>query len=224
MGKLREYAHLAARLDAELAERIERIEINDPARARALRDDVLFYVRQKHQDLLTQLAVSAQGYLALELVRRNNLELIKGVDRASTTTVAALRTAVIVAQALADQKLVLDQIAALTETTDRIIAGTADLLRRQSADVHRQASSSTVSLVTLQNAFASVFATIDAIDDYKIAALDTMRETVDALSTEIGKAGAYLDRAASATAGSAAASGLPPGGPDELTIAPGGRP
>ena len=35
---------------------------------------------------MTQMAVSVQGYMALDLVRKNNLELIKGVDRAQTTT------------------------------------------------------------------------------------------------------------------------------------------
>ncbi|WP_241255580.1 toxic anion resistance protein [Candidatus Protofrankia californiensis] len=196
MGKLREYTQLASNLDAELVTRIDRIEAGDPDRARALREDVLFYVRQKHQDLLTQLAVSAQGYLALEMIRRNNLELIKGVDRASTTTVAALRTAVLVAQALANQKLVLDQIAALNETTERIIIGTSELLRQQTVEIHGQAASSTVSVQALQQAFANIYATIDTIDGYKTAALATMRTTVEALSDEVGKAAAYLDRAA----------------------------
>ena len=54
-----------------------------------LHSDALFPIRQRQQDLLTQLAVSVQGYLALDLVRKNNIELIKGVDRAQTTTVAA---------------------------------------------------------------------------------------------------------------------------------------
>ncbi len=196
MGKLREYTQLASNLDAELVTRIDRIEAGDPDRARALREDVLFYVRQKHQDLLTQLAVSAQGYLALEMIRRNNLELIKGVDRASTTTVAALRTAVLVAQALANQKLVLDQISALNETTERIIIGTSELLRQQTVQIHGQAASSTVSVQALQQAFANIYATIDTIDGYKTAALETMRTTVEALSEEVGKAAAYLDRAA----------------------------
>ena len=57
---------------------------HDPERAKALNQDVLFYVRQKHQDLLTQLAVSIQNYLAIDIVIKNNIELIKGVDRAST--------------------------------------------------------------------------------------------------------------------------------------------
>ena len=75
-----------------------------------------------------------QGYLAIDLVRKNNLELIKGVDRATTTTVSALRTAVIVAQALANQKLVLDQITALNTTTSNLIESTSEMLRDQSGD------------------------------------------------------------------------------------------
>lgn len=200
MGQLRSFAYLAESLDAELTGRIERIEFDDPDRARALREDVLFAVRQRRTDLLTQLAVATQGYLALDLVRKNNLELVKGVERARTTTVAALRTAVVVAQALANQKLVLDQISALTATTERMISATADMLSRNSAAVYQQASSSTVSLETLRAAFESIYTTIDAIDGYKAAALDTLRTTADSLSTEIGRANAYVERAAATAA------------------------
>ena len=81
---------------------------------------MLFHVRQKRQDLLTLLAVYIQGYLAIDIIIKNNVELIKGVDRASTTTISGLRIAVIVAQTLGNQKLVLDQIAALNTTTLRV--------------------------------------------------------------------------------------------------------
>ena len=67
---------------------------DDPAKAKAIRESALFYTRQRTTDLLTQMAVTVQGYLALDLVKKNNVELVKGVDRASTTTVSALRTAV----------------------------------------------------------------------------------------------------------------------------------
>jgi uncharacterized protein YaaN involved in tellurite resistance len=135
-----------------------------------------------------------QGYLALDLVRKNNLELIKGVDRATTTTVAALRTAVIVAQALGNQKLVLDQIGALNTTTGNLIASTSELLRDQSAAIHRQAASSTIEIAKLQQAFANVYQTMDAISDYKVKALDAMQRTVDALTGEVAKSKTYLDR------------------------------
>ena len=137
MGRLRQYIYLGQKLDAALAARIAEIEVTDPDRARVLREDMLFYVRQKVQDLLVQLAVSVQGYLALDVIRKNNVELIKGVDRATTTTVSALRTAVIVAQALADQKLVLDQITALNTTTGNLIESTSRLLHDQSGEDQR---------------------------------------------------------------------------------------
>jgi uncharacterized protein YaaN involved in tellurite resistance len=194
MGRLRQYAYLAQRLDEAVSAKIAAIEAVDPERAKVLKEDLLFDVRQKHQDLLTQLAVSIQGYLALDVIRRNNLELIKGVQRATTTTVSALRTAVIVAQALADQKLVLDQITALNATTSNLIESTSEMLRTQSTSIGQQAASSTVELDKLQAAFQNIYATMDEIDSFKVNALDSMQKTVNALSEEISKSQAYIDR------------------------------
>src|SRR3954447_11951482 len=194
MGRLRKYSYLAQRLDAALTAKIASLEATDPDRARVLKEDMLFPVRQKNQDLLTQLAVSVQGYLALDIIRRNNLELVRGVQRATTTTIAALRTAVIVAQALADQKLVLDQITALNTTTSALIESTSEFLHQQSAQVSAQAASSTVELAKLQAAFTNIYATIDEIDTFKLAALGNMQQTIDALSSEISKSRSYLER------------------------------
>jgi uncharacterized protein YaaN involved in tellurite resistance len=208
MDRLRQYIYLGQKLDSALTARIAQIETTDPERAKVLKEDMLFYVRQKVQDLATQLAVSVQGYLALDVIRRNNLELIKGVDRATTTTVSALRTAIIVAQALSDQKLVLDQITALNTTTSNLIESTSVLLREQSAQVNEQAASSTVDIKKLQTAFDNIYATMDEIDSFKVKALDNMSQTIDALSTEIGKAQSYLDRARSRDAASDDTPGL----------------
>ena len=112
MGNLEQMIHIAKTLDTKLEEKAADLDATDPEKAKALRETALFYVRQRTQDLLTQMAVSVQGYLALDLVKKNNVELVKGVDRASTTTVGALRTAVTVAQAMTNQRLVLGQITA----------------------------------------------------------------------------------------------------------------
>ncbi|WP_061293801.1 toxic anion resistance protein [Herbidospora cretacea] len=192
MVKLQEYAVLAAALDAEVEELI--LRETDEERVTALRSDALFAIRQRHQDLLTQLAVSAQGYLALDLVRKNNLELIKGVGRATTTTMAALRTAVVVAQALAGQKLVLDQITALNATTSDLIVSTSELLRGQAAGIQAQAAATTVDLDALRKAFDNVYATIDTIDEFRSRAVDTMATTIGSLTVEIENARTYLDR------------------------------
>jgi uncharacterized protein YaaN involved in tellurite resistance len=206
--RLEQYVVMAAALDEALANKIATIEAQDPVKGRALKEDALFYVRQKRQDLLTQLSVVVQGYLALDLIRKNNLELIKGVERATTTTVSALRTAVIAALALGNQRLVLDQITALNTTTGNIIESTSQMLRQQTVEIANQAAGATVSIEKLQAAFNNIYATIDTIDSFKLAALDSMRKTIDTLQAEIARANVYVERAKSAELASARASGL----------------
>lgn len=194
MQKLEEYIYLGRRIDEALEQRVGEIEQQNEHKARAVREELLFYTRQKVQDLQSQLAVSIQGYMALDMIRKNNLELIKGVERATSVTISALRTATIVAQALTNQRLVLEQIQALNETTSDVIQGTSELMKEQSAEIHEQAASSTVEMEKLQAAFTNIYAAMDAMSDYKSRALEGMKQTVDTLEGEIGKARERLDR------------------------------
>ena len=210
MGRLEQMIHVSKALDDKLEGKALELEGTDPAKAKAIRETALFYVRQRSTDLLTQMAVTVQGYLALDLVKKNNVELVKGVDRASTTTVAALRTAVTVAQALTQQKLVLQQITQLNTTTANIIDATGDLLKSQTARIHEQASGATIPLATLSRAFQNIYDTMDAVDTFKLKALDSMKQTVNSLSSEVEKSRGYIARAEGAsqariTAGGAAA-------------------
>lgn len=195
MGRLEQMIHVSKALDARLEAKAADIEISDPAKAKAIRETALFHTRQRTQDLLTQMAVTVQGYLALDLVKKNNVELIKGVDRASTTTVAALRTAVTVAQALVGQKLVLDQITALNTTTANIIDSTGEMLKNQTGLIHEQAASSTIPVETLQRAFQNIYVTMDQIDTFKAKALVSMKTTVETLESEVEKSKGYIARA-----------------------------
>jgi len=201
MGRLEQMIHVSKALDAKLEAKANDIETSDPVKAKAIRETALFYVRQRTTDLLTQMAVSVQGYLALDLVKKNNVELMKGVDRASTTTVAALRTAVTVAQALTNQKLVLEQITALNTTTANIIDSTGTLLKSQTATIHEQAASSTIPLETLKRAFQNIYDTMDQVDAFKAKALVSMKTTVDALTSEVEKSKGYIARAEGAAQG-----------------------
>ena len=195
MGRLEQMIHVSKTLDQRLEDKAAELDATDPAKARAIRETALFYVRQRTQDLLTQMAVTVQGYLALDLVKKNNVELVKGVDRASTTTVSALRTAVTVAQALVGQKLVLEQITSLNTTTANIIDSTGTMLKEQTARIHEQAASSTIPVETLQRAFQNIYDTMDNIDTFKLKALDSMKQTVNTLSNEVEKSKGYIARA-----------------------------
>ena len=194
MGRLRQYAYLAQRLDDALAARIAAIEATDPERAKVLKEDMLFSIRQKNQDLLTQLAVSVQGYLALDIIRRNNIELIKGVQRATTTTdlgapdrghrgPGAGRPE---AGARPDHRAQHDDL-----EPHRVDVGDAPPAVRRDQRAGRLV---TVELEKLQAAFNNIYATMDEIDTFKVEALDSMQKTVTALSTEITKSQSYLDR------------------------------
>jgi uncharacterized protein YaaN involved in tellurite resistance len=194
MLKMEQYVYVGKKLDSALEAKIAQIETSDAEKARVVKEEMLFYLRQKVTDLLTQLAVTVQGYLAMDMIRKNNLELIKGVDRATTTTVSALRTAVMVSQALTNQKLVLEQINALNTTTSNMIESTSNLLKKQASDIQQQASSSTVEIDKLKNAFQNIYDTMDMMSNYKVKALDNMKQTVDMLSGEVSRAKEYADK------------------------------
>ncbi|WP_405555702.1 toxic anion resistance protein [Streptomyces canus] len=195
MGKLQEYVVLTEALDTAVERHIT--AAGDPEAADSLRADVLFPVRQKHQDLLTQLAVCAQGYLAMDVVRRNNEELIKGVDRAATTTVSALRISVMLASALDHQKKVIEQVNALRGTTEDLIRGNAEMLATQSGEIQRIAADPAVGAETLRSAFQQIYRTLDAIDTYKVQATEVMAATVESLTSELQHASGYLERSRS---------------------------
>src|SRR5579884_2890584 len=188
MGELEQHGYLARAIGDAVEREVAELQSSDPDRARALQEDVLFAARQKQQDIATQLAVNVQGYMALDLIKRNNAELIKGVDRATTTKVA-----VTVAQALANQKLVLDQIDAMRSTTSNLILSTSQMLKQNATRIQEGATNPTIEIDKLREAFANVRATIDGMADYRICALASMERTVDALGDEVGKAKAYLE-------------------------------
>jgi uncharacterized protein YaaN involved in tellurite resistance len=144
-----------------------------------------------------------QGYLALDVVKKNNVELIKGVDRALDTTMAALRVAVITSQALGQQRIVLTQVDALNATTSDMIVATSELLRAQGTAIQQQASQATVDPEKLQRAFDTVFQAMDEIDRYKAEATRSMKQTATALEGQVSRARLQLERSRSSDAATA---------------------
>jgi uncharacterized protein YaaN involved in tellurite resistance len=176
--KLEQTVKLALLIDAKLSERLQ-IEIpqSDPRYA-FLQEELLFPLRQRIQDLQQQLLVNQQGVLTIEMIIRNNKELIRGVSRALNVTVSALQVAVTLALALANQKIVLEKVEALSSTTSELIAGTASRLRTQGAAIHKQASGTQLDLDSLKRAFEDIRAALDDISRYRREALPRMAERI----------------------------------------------
>ena len=100
-----------------------------------------------------------------------------------------------VSEAMTNQRLVLQQITALNDTTAGIIDSTSAMLRDQTGKIHEQAAASTIPLETLQRAFQNIYDTMDEVDTFKLRALESMKQTVDALSGEVEKSKGYIARA-----------------------------
>ncbi len=176
--KLEKAIQLGMVIDQKLSYTLEREIMPDDPRHRFIQDELLFPIRQRIQDIQQQLAVSQQAVLAIELIIRNNKELIKGVDRGMNVTVNALNVAVTVSLALANQKIVLDKIEAVARTTDRLIAQTAKQLRTQGTEIHKQASRSQLDMETLKQAFADINGALDDISTFRQKALPQMADNI----------------------------------------------
>lgn len=178
--QLNQKLEMAVDLDAYLTERIEEIRSQgtEDERVTFLEEEVLFPLRQKIMDFQQLLVVNQQGIVAMDVVRRNNLELMRAVDRAEHVTVAALRTAVTVAGALYNQRIVLEKVQALNETTNDMIASTSRMLKEQGVTIQRMASETSVSPETLKQSFADTLSALDDISTYKQRALPQMEQTI----------------------------------------------
>jgi uncharacterized protein YaaN involved in tellurite resistance len=106
---------------------------------------------------------------------------------------------------MTNQKLVLGQITALNQTTAGIIDSTGQLLRENTAQIHEQAASSTIPMETLQRAFQNIYDTMDEVDNFKVRALSSMKQTVEVLTDEVEKSKGYIARAEGQAQAAAAA-------------------
>jgi uncharacterized protein YaaN involved in tellurite resistance len=185
--RLEKAVKLGQLIDTKLQYKLEReIQPDDP-RHKFISEELLFPLRQRIMDLQQQLAVNQQGVLAIEIIRRNNRELIRGVDRAVNVTVNALQVAVTVALALNNQRIVLDKINAVNVTTSNLIASTARRLKEQGTDIQKQASESMLQIESLKSAFSDINTAMDEISRYRQDALPKMAQTIIELDDLIQK-------------------------------------
>jgi uncharacterized protein YaaN involved in tellurite resistance len=172
---------IAERMDAYVENGIAELELQDGQQDKVtfLQEEVLYPLRQKIQDFRQLQVVNQQGIIAMEIIRRNNKELIRSVDRAKLVTVAALRTAVTVAGALYDQKIVLEKVNALNEETNRMISATSKMLKEQGAEIHKQAEEAGVSVETLKGSFSDCMQALEDISTYKQQALPRLKKNIE---------------------------------------------
>ena len=179
--QLNEKVAMGNALDQYLTNAIDnkRAEGGDEAKVQFVEEEILFPLRQRIMDFQQLQAVSQQGVVALDVIRRNNNELVRAVDRAKSVTVSSLRTAVTVAGALYNQKLVLEKVNLLNQSTNEMIAATSNMLKTQGVEIQKQSSEAMISTDTLKQSFADTLEALQNISEYRREALPRMQSTIE---------------------------------------------
>lgn len=185
---LKRYVLLAQKMDEKLVYKVSRDFADDPQKKSFIEEKLLFPLRQKIMDLQQQQAVVQQGIISIEVILRNNKELIRGVDRSMNVTINALQVAATVAMALNNQRIVMDKITMINSTTDSLIANTANQLKTQGVEIQKQASSAQLNIDVLKNAFHDINSALNDLSQFRQQALPQMAQSIlemDKLTSEI---------------------------------------
>lgn len=205
----------AAELDAKLSASIDRLKATDPARAKAVEQEVLFYVRQASQDIKTQILVCINGYKMLEGLRKTGRELRNGCDRMATIGMSSLSIAVTLARAQGYQIKVMDALSSSSKAIEGLIASTSTQFGQHVDRVAEFQSNPLIGVQTLQTAFDTTFAALDRMDEFRGKAIQTMGVNIGNLKTLIDKGEARMNREGTAIQALQPAT-APPAGPVAL--------
>ena len=137
-ARLEDAAHLLDMVEAAASAAARETAATNPVRAALLRGPVVAALQERRRDVLTQLVVTRQGRLSLDILGEAQGTLVTAIDRARTTMAAALRTAVGAARALADARAMGEQASALEATAGAAGPGREAAAERALADAVAQ--------------------------------------------------------------------------------------
>lgn len=183
-NKLLADIELGKKMDESIEAQIQNAELQGVSEEKIafVREEILFPLRQRVMDMQQMIVVNQQGIVSLNVIRRNNKELIRGVKRAQNVTVSALRTGVMVASALYNQKIVMDKINILNKTTENIIESTSHMLKEQGSEIQKHSAETMISPEVLKASFSEALQAIEDVSTYKQQALPKMKETINVFS------------------------------------------
>jgi len=194
MQKLKAAIRFSEELDTRIAEKVVALKASDPQRARALEQEVLFYVRQNLTDMQTQQAVCTNGYLSLDVLRRTCRETIVGCNRVATTGMSALSVAQTVACATGQQVKVMNMLTGVNATVENLLVASGKELGAHAERTARFAGNPLLGIEKLKETFDLTFQAMDEMDGFRAKALEAMAQSSAALRDQLARAETYLDR------------------------------
>lgn len=199
LQNLKAAAHFAKVLQQKLHEKMEELRHTDPLRAKALEQEALYYAVQNLEGILSQQAVTTNGYLALDPLKKTARELSIGIDRLKTTGTSALAIAQMIAIATGNQIRVQSALSESKAVVTHLVVQTSVQLGQHVQTVGKTAADPLIEIGKLQTVFDNTFKALDAMDSFRSAAIATMTKNNAVLETMIEKSKGYVDRIASGT-------------------------
>lgn len=194
MQKLKGAIYFAEQLDQQVAGRVESLKASDPLRAKALEQEVLFYSRQNLQDMQTQMAVNVNGYLSLDVLKKTSREMVNGCNRVATTGMSALAIAQTVARATGNQIQVMEMLTGVSNTIGELVTETSRQLGNHVEKTGEFAANPLIGIQKIQEMFDNTFKAMDAMDNFRSKAIDSMGKNNQMLKEQIARSEQYLDR------------------------------
>src|SRR5277367_3920862 len=194
MVKLKAVDTFIERMDQVLTEAVTKLRATDPARAKAIEQEVLFYARQASMDVKTQMLVCINGYKMLEGLRKTGRELHNGCDRMATIGMSSLSIAVTLARAQGYQMKVMEALKQGSAAIEGLLASTAKMFGDHVDRVVEFQSNPLIGVQTLKASFDTVFAGLDKMDEFRSKAIESMGANIKMLKGLLADGEARMQR------------------------------
>jgi uncharacterized protein YaaN involved in tellurite resistance len=216
MTKLKAVDVFVDRLDQTLTEAVAKLRATDPARAKAIEQEVLFYARQASMDVKTQILVCINGYKMLEGLRKTGRELHNGCDRMATIGMSSLSIAVTLARAQGYQMKVMDALKQGSSAIEGLMASTAKMFGDHVDRVVEFQTNPLIGVQTLKASFDTVFAGLDKMDEFRTQNIASMGANITLLKGILAQGESRMKREETAVKAISETAAGGPSGPVSL--------
>lgn len=140
------------------------------------------------------MAVNVNGYLSLDLLKKTAREMVNGCNRVATTGMSALATAQTVARATGNQIQVMEMLTGVSNTIGDLVTETSRQLGAHVEKTGEFAANPLIGVEKIQEMFDNTFKAMDAMDNFRSQAIDSMGKNNEMLKTQIARSEQYLDK------------------------------
>lgn len=143
--------------------------------------DTTFHCNQSILDTQEKISVTKQSIMSMDVIIKNNIELSRNIERATTVTVGALAMAVSITQALIDQKNILNTVNNINRATSDLLLYSSEKLHNQGAEIQKMSSTTMLDMKNLQTSIENCIQAYKDIDTFKENSLTNMNNVIDDL-------------------------------------------